>query len=658
MKKEELEVYLIIGVVFLAIFLFLKPNITGYVVYSPNYYNWTFDDSGNYVFDSNLIDISGGSAKLKSIPDDFVSYLIHEYRFEDNSNITEDSAGNADGIVSDAFGVEGKIGNGLDFDEGYVDLGNFDISGDEMTISAWFKADDFDVEDGRIISKATSQSSQDHYWMLSTVKENGKYRLRFRLKTNGDTKTLVADSDSQFYAGEWVFATAVYDGEYMILYKNGEEVGDKSNSGDISTNGGVYVWVGDNPGPNRKQFDGIIDEINIFNRALSAEEVLKLYNMQSSGSREYVHYPENGSLETESFSLPSVNRIGLFSKNEELNGQEIKYYYNDSEWIEISENGSLPELNEVKLKAEFIGDRVDTPVLYNMVLNYEYCEENWECSEFNICYENGTRARNCIDLNECGTVENKPEEIEICDYFPGYYDVNESNVVSFEKNNLTVLNKSDVVIDIIVNESVVGSNLEIKEVENLTELSGKVKIKGIDINLANVNDYLEEGLIKIYYDESYLTENNIDEDSLKIHYYNNESWEELDSSVNTGENYVYAYVKHFSVYGLFGDSITGSSPSGGSSGSGGKSTFIRGNTVEEPEDVVENIVEEVIEEIPVVENEITIEESKENNFESFTGLVVYNAKQAKVSVPIGIGLVAIMLIFFVKVGKFKRKIKV
>ena len=55
---------------------------------------------------------------------------------------------------------------------------------------------------------------------------------------------------------------------------------------------------------------------------------------------------------------------------------------------------------------------------------------------------------------------------------------------------------------------------------------------------------------------------------------------------------------------------------------------------------------------------IVIEEPERNNFESFTGLVVYNAKQAKVSVPIGIGLVAIMLIFFVKVGKFKRKIKV
>ena len=67
---------------------------------------------------------------------------------------------------------------GLSFDgnNDYVDLGNLNVSGDRITLSAWIKADRFNhlsMEDGRIISKARGVSESDHYWMLSTCYQSG-----------------------------------------------------------------------------------------------------------------------------------------------------------------------------------------------------------------------------------------------------------------------------------------------------------------------------------------------------------------------------------------------------------------------------------------------------------------------------------------------------
>ena len=80
--------------------------------------------------------------------------------------------------------VSGKFGSGCGFDgnDDYVDLGNIDVSGNALTISLWFKADDLTPYDVRLISKAitTGQNAeQDHFWMVSSMESSGR-KLRFR----------------------------------------------------------------------------------------------------------------------------------------------------------------------------------------------------------------------------------------------------------------------------------------------------------------------------------------------------------------------------------------------------------------------------------------------------------------------------------------------
>jgi len=168
---------------------------------------------------------------------------------------------NASGFFNGAVEVDGSAGN--------ADLGSFDIPGDQLTLMAWFNADDFGVKDGRFVSKSTGEDEQDHWWMLST--RRGKF-LRFRLKAGGTTTTLVEDAD-RLPTGTWVHAAVTYDGATMRIYRDGALTGSTAKTGAIDAAPGVTAWVGANPGHPGQVFDGRIDEVKIFARALDAAEI-------------------------------------------------------------------------------------------------------------------------------------------------------------------------------------------------------------------------------------------------------------------------------------------------------------------------------------------------------------------------------------------------
>jgi hypothetical protein len=162
----------------------------------------------------------------------------------------------------------------LNFDgiDDRVDLGNFDVTGEAIAIEAWFRADNLDncpASDCRIISKATGTGEGDHWWMVSTVSTGEGIRLRFRLKSGGSTRTLIASSGN-LTNGVWTHVAAVYDGNQMMLYKDGVLVGSAYQSGAIDTNPSARVWIGDNPpSTGSRPFDGSIDEVRIWNKALT-----------------------------------------------------------------------------------------------------------------------------------------------------------------------------------------------------------------------------------------------------------------------------------------------------------------------------------------------------------------------------------------------------
>jgi hypothetical protein len=178
----------------------------------------------------------------------------------------------------------GNLAANFDGNNDRVSAGTFSVSGNAITLLAWFRADTFNVNDARILSKATGTSEWQHYWMLSTIASGSETRLRFRVRTGGSTSTLIAGSGA-LSPGAWVFAAAVYDGSNMILYKDGVEVGRVAKSGALNTSSSTNVWIGDNPPTaGSRPFDGTLDEVAIFDHALSAAQIAAIYAAAQSGA--------------------------------------------------------------------------------------------------------------------------------------------------------------------------------------------------------------------------------------------------------------------------------------------------------------------------------------------------------------------------------------
>ncbi|MFT4547292.1 MAG: putative repeat protein (TIGR03806 family) [Verrucomicrobiales bacterium] len=173
----------------------------------------------------------------------------------------------------------GQVGQALSFDgvDDAVDLGPLDVSeGDGLTITFWFKADDFGTSDARFLSKADGQLDDDHYWMVSTLNST---KLRFRLRAGGETSNLVTASNT-ISAGVWTHVAVRYDGEIeevMEIYKDGVLVASQTKTGVLDSSGTVDAAIGNQPttaAGGGRPFHGLIDDMRIYPRALDVAEIV------------------------------------------------------------------------------------------------------------------------------------------------------------------------------------------------------------------------------------------------------------------------------------------------------------------------------------------------------------------------------------------------
>jgi len=237
------------------------------------------DSSGNSKANSDL------TFAVDSISNVTKKGLVAHWLMETASGTTiADRSGNRNTgkLINGAHLITGE---GIKFDgvNDYFDAGNLNIAGNEITLSAWFWSNDLNnckARDCRIISKATGAAEQNHYFMVSTIKVGSKTRLRFRLKTNGKTSTLIAASGN-IVKNQWIHVTASYDGKTMRLYEDGAEVGSKSKQGHITTNSKSSVWVGGNPpSATSRPWKGYIGDVRIYNYAMTNSEVSTLANSE------------------------------------------------------------------------------------------------------------------------------------------------------------------------------------------------------------------------------------------------------------------------------------------------------------------------------------------------------------------------------------------
>ena len=236
---------------------------------------------------------------------------------ENSGQVVEDSSTNSNsGTLGPTIGVEvedptwtlGKFGSGLHFDgnDDYVDLGIFDVSGDEMTISARIRFEGFDGQtQSKIVSKSDGPQSTDNIWSFGLYNSSGVPKLGFEIEIGFDVPSVLLAAED-IPLNTWIHAVAVYNGTDMLLYKNGTLINITTNvSGDVGVNNSVGVLLGTSP-LSSYFFNGTIDDVQVWDRALSQVEIRALYDAGSEenellsgftglveGDYEYTAYLQN-----------------------------------------------------------------------------------------------------------------------------------------------------------------------------------------------------------------------------------------------------------------------------------------------------------------------------------------------------------------------------
>ncbi|MHC4477282.1 MAG: LamG domain-containing protein, partial [Planctomycetota bacterium] len=113
---------------------------------------------------------------------------------------------------------------------------------------------------------------------------NADNRLSFAIaqETRGDVYNVTADGN--FEGGKWYHVAASYDGSDMLLYVDGKPAG--KNTIDlvkvIAIEGEPLV-IGSRPPNMDRGFDGAVDDVRMYNKALSPEDVRTLYESKAGG---------------------------------------------------------------------------------------------------------------------------------------------------------------------------------------------------------------------------------------------------------------------------------------------------------------------------------------------------------------------------------------
>jgi hypothetical protein len=104
--------------------------------------------------------------------------------------------------------------------------------------------------------------------------------VRFELRNDAGTNPYPTPSASISNGSAWHFLAGVRktSAPYLELYVDGVSVGtsDTNASGAITTDDSL---VGVNRASLSNYFSGSMDDVRIYNRALSADEIKRLYNM-------------------------------------------------------------------------------------------------------------------------------------------------------------------------------------------------------------------------------------------------------------------------------------------------------------------------------------------------------------------------------------------
>ncbi len=208
--------------------------------------------------------------------------MISYWKFDQRGGTTVyDFVGDNNGVINGAVWINGKVDGALSFNGSgdYVNCGNatsLNITG-AITIKAWIYPTSSHW--GGIVSKGDDIASHDDYALWF---DNGVLEMSFNWPENWK----MFSGNISIPLNAWSYVGGTWDGNKVRLYVNGELDKEFNWSEGISTSS-AELYIGVNLGGGNEYFNGKIDEVAIYDIALSSEEIQQEYQDNLSEHGDY-----------------------------------------------------------------------------------------------------------------------------------------------------------------------------------------------------------------------------------------------------------------------------------------------------------------------------------------------------------------------------------
>jgi len=291
---------------------------------------------------SILIALTGMFAGVHAQGDDG---LVAGWHFDEGSgSIAKDSSGNGnDGTIHGATWVDGKFGKALSFDgeDDYVevhDSPSLDIT-DAITIEAWIYPIGYppSPRHAGIVGKGGWDIGSGYEVDLGYEEMNGLFEL--------NTRRSSLYSESRIPLNQWTHVVATLKNTDAVIYINGKIDASGTVNSLITNSRPLQIGRRDPGNKFVAYFKGIIDEVRIYNRALTPEEIKSHYE------RKQISYPESsitGSFDLEN-AAPAVTDFTLYESDESGTTTQMTPQTEYAVKIEVSDANKLEDIAQLKV---------------------------------------------------------------------------------------------------------------------------------------------------------------------------------------------------------------------------------------------------------------------------------------------------------------------
>ena len=314
---------------------------------------------------------------------------IGYWPFNGNAN---DESGNANHgeesgatLATDRFGKENSAYH-FDGIDDYIQLGNaedFNFSANQdFTLSVWIKPEEGQSDYAGILTNGAT-ADYNRGWALRYIKNKMSFS-----QSNGEDQRAYANYVAQF--GRWSNITVVSDRDGAAkLYKDGDLMGSVDISGfNVDLSNAINTYVGKWGG---YYFKGAIDDIHIYNRSLSEQEVSMLYESEKGPEiNDHIGYwPFNGNANDESGNANHGEESGVTLATDRFNNENSAYKFDGNDYIILGGGNVLDAETTEKTFSAWV--KLEEHPSHQMSIISKGSKEG--DNNFNLCIEPDGRAR-------------------------------------------------------------------------------------------------------------------------------------------------------------------------------------------------------------------------------------------------------------------------